>query len=55
MLNKATKRGAAAPKKSRKKPAEITDEQLKIELAKRLPLRKLADLYSKEESGGAGN
>ena len=43
-------------KKSKKKSAEITDAQLKVELAKRLPLNKLAELYSKENPGsGTGS
>lgn len=44
----------AAPKKARKKSAELTDEQLQIALAKRLPLNKLAELYAKEK-GGTGS
>lgn len=46
-------RSAAATKKLRKKLAEITDEELKIALAKRLDLPALTELYASKNKSGA--
>jgi hypothetical protein len=55
MSNRAGKQRGAVAKKSRKKPAELTDEELKIALAKRLDLPALTELYASKNKAGTGS
>jgi len=46
---------AKAMSKRKKKSKELTDDQLKIEIAKRIPLKDLAATFVKSQEGGSGS